>query len=72
MIGFEFKIPYKLQVSAQQKTIGIVRIDLLSSHTPMDWEFFEAFNLNLPKTLWALLESVMSAPREIINTEQVV
>ena len=43
----------------------------------MDWEFFEAFKetpafVNLWETSWALLESIMSAPTEIINTKQVV
>ena len=34
-VRFEFKIPYKSQVAAQQKTLGILSIELLSSQAHM-------------------------------------
>ena len=69
-IRFEFKIPYKLQVVVQRKTLGILRIELLSSQAPMNREFFKTLTFsNFPETTWALLESIMSTPAEIINTK---
>jgi len=55
MIGFGFKLPYKLQVVVQQETLGIFSIQLLSSQMPMDPKFFAAFKQTLafvdfPKT----------------------
>jgi len=39
--GFEFKMPYKLEVAIQQKTLGILRIELLSSQAHMNHKHYE-------------------------------
>ena len=41
MVGFEFNIPCKLQVVVQQKTLGILSIELLHSPVHMNYEFFK-------------------------------
>ena len=70
LVGFEFKMPYKLQVVVQQKTLGILRIELLSSQAPMNQEFFEDFKdtptfENLPKASGALLEALCQRPQKL-------
>jgi len=42
-IGFEFKMAYKLHVASQQKTLGILSIELVSSQTCMNHAFIEEF-----------------------------
>ena len=76
MVGIEIKIPYKLQVDVQWKTLGILRIELLRSQAPMNHEFFEALIANLafeklPQATQELLNSIISAPTEAMDTEAV-
>jgi len=74
MVGFEFKMPYKLQVAIQQKTLGILRIDLLSSQAHMNCEHYElliAISVfeTLPKETQEFLQNIMSTPATTIDTE---
>ena len=41
MVRFEFKLPYKLQVVTQRKTLGILSIQQLRSQVPMNREQYE-------------------------------
>lgn len=71
------KCPIYLQVVFQRKTLGTLRIELLSFQALMKREFFEALKetrafANLPETLRVIVESVMSAPAETINTDEIV
>ena len=74
MVGFEFKLPYKLQVATQQKTLVILRIELLRSHVHMNCEFFQdliaspAFE-QLSKETQGLVKSIMSTHAESVYTE---
>ncbi len=47
MVGFEFKMPYKLQVAIQRKTLGILKIQLLRYQVCMDRVNFEALRESL-------------------------
>eukprot|EP00253_Pinus_taeda_P005696 PITA_05696 len=62
------------KVVAQQKTLGILRIELLSSQAHMNKEFFEALIASLafdqlPEMTRALLNSVISTPTTVMDTE---
>jgi len=72
MVGFEFENVYKLQVASQQKTLGILTIEVLSSQTCMNRENFEALIASsvferLPKEMQELLSSIMSGPVETVS-----
>jgi len=74
MVGSEFKMPYKLQVAIQRKTLGILRIDLLSSQAHMNCEHYELLIASsvfetLPKETQEFLQSIMSTPATAIDTE---
>jgi len=73
-VGFKFEFSYKLQMATQQKTLGILRIEVLSSQARMNLESFEALVASLvfdklPKETQDLLTSIMSAPMETATTE---
>lgn len=42
MVGFKFKISYKLQMADQWTTLGTLRIDVLSYQECMNVYYFEA------------------------------
>ena len=75
MVRFEFKIPYKLQVAAQQKTLGILRIDLLHFQVHMNCEFFQDLIVSstfeqFSKETQALVNSIMSIYVEVMTLKE--
>jgi len=73
-IGFEFEGAYKLQVVSQRKTLGILRIELLSSQAHMNHETFELLLASsvfqtMPQANQDLLCSIMSMPTEAMSVE---
>ena len=74
IVEFEFKIPYKLQVVVQRKTLGISRIELLSSQAHMNRKHYKLLIASsvfetLSKETREFLHNIMSAPIESIDTE---
>lgn len=67
-------MPYKLQVAAHQKTLGISRIELLSAQAHMNREHYELLIASLvfetlQKETKDFLQNIMSVPTEAIDTE---
>ena len=76
-VGLEFKNAYKLQRVAQQKTLGILRIEVLSSQVRMNHENFEALIVSStfwksPKETQNLLNRITSMPTETVNVGEVM
>ena len=75
---FKFKRPYKLQMAIQQKTLGILRTELLCYQVCMDLSNFEALREisvfeTLSKEMQDLLTKMMltleEAVQEIVEVE---
>jgi len=76
MVRFEFKIPYKLQVVVQRKTLRILRIGLLRSQVHMSYELFQDLVVSpafeqFSKETRELVNGIMSTRAEAMNTEEV-
>jgi len=75
MVGFELKNAYKLQVATQKKTLGILRIEVLSSQAHMNPEIFEALVASLvfkklPIGMQVLFSSIMPMPTETMSARE--
>lgn len=72
-MGFEFENTYKLQVATQQKTLGILRIEVLNPQEHMNLEIFEALIASsvfekLPTKTQLLLSSIILVPTKTVST----